>query len=412
MIWLRTLAACVLLLAGCATAPKTLPPGTQTPSTLILVSIDGFRADYIGRGLTPTLSALAADGVHATAMRPSFPSVTFPNHYTLVTGLRPDRHGIVNNTMEDAEYPGALFKLSDRVEAIKPHWWDAAAPIWVTAEQHGVKTATMFWPGSEVEIRGTRPHDWAPFDQSLSSGARVAKLLTWLDGPATARPRFMTLYFDLVDTQGHRFGPDSPELAASLRDVDAALAYLREGLRNRGMAESTDLVIVSDHGMSAVSDAQVVDLDTLIDPAKILLPWSSRAIAALTPVPGKTGEVEAALLGRHGAMQCWRKGELPERFHYGKNPRVPPIFCMADPGWMIVSTARPDHYSSAGAHGFDPEDPSMAALFVANGPHFRHGLEIGPFENVNVYPMVMHVLDLAPEPNDGDLKVLAPALRE
>ena len=163
--------------------------------------------------------------------------------------------------------------------------------------------------------------------------------------------------------------------------------------------------------MSAVSDTRVVDLDTLIEPAKFTLPWSSKALVGLTPRPGRTAEVEAALIGRHGAMQCWRKSEIPARFHYGNNPRIPPIFCMADPGWMIVSAARPDHYSAAGAHGFDPDDPSMAALFVAHGPSFRHGLEIAAFDNVNVYQMVMHILAIPSELNEGDLAVLRPALR-
>ena len=202
MMWLRALAACVLMLAGCATAPAA-----RAPALLILVSIDGFRTDYIDCGVTPTLSALAADGVHATAMRP-------------------DRHGIVNITMEDPAFPGALFRLSDRVESLNPHWWNGATPIWVSAEQHGVRTATIFWPGSEVEIHGVRPHEFAPFDQSISSDARVDRLLSWLDAPQAERPGFMTLYFDIVETEGHRFGPDSRELNAALRDVDAALARL------------------------------------------------------------------------------------------------------------------------------------------------------------------------------------------
>lgn len=409
MTFWRTLIVSVALLAGCATAPAE----RDAAGPVILVSIDGFRADYLDRGLTPTLSALAADGARATeGMRPSFPSVTFPNHYTLVTGLRPDHHGIVNNTMTDPAFPGAVFKMSDHEEATKARWWDGAAPIWVTAEQHGVRAATMFWPGSEVAIRGVRPHDYLPFDQGMPSAKRVEQVLAWLDRPPAERPKLVTLYFDIVDTQGHAFGPDSPELAKALSDVDAALAALVAGLRTRGLDGKTNLIVVADHGMAALSDDRTIQLDTIVSPTSIDVPWITGYMLGVVPVEGKTAEVETALLGRHGALQCWRKGELPERFHYGTNPRIPPIFCMPDTGWNIVSTARPSRWVSKGAHGYDNDDPTMRALFVAHGPAFRPGVALPVFDNVDVYPLLAHLVGVPPEPNDGDLEDLRPALRE
>lgn len=178
---MRLLLIAVFALWGCATSPAPAPP-SQTPPLVILISIDGFRPDYLDRGVTPTLSRLAQQGVRAE-MRPSFPSLTFPNHYTLVTGLRPDRNGIVNNQMEDPTHPGPVFTLRDRKVNTTPFWWEDATPLWVTAEQQGVRTATMFWPGSEVAIHGVRPHDWVRFDQTLPSLARVENVLTWLDRP-------------------------------------------------------------------------------------------------------------------------------------------------------------------------------------------------------------------------------------
>ncbi|MDX2235040.1 MAG: ectonucleotide pyrophosphatase/phosphodiesterase [Hyphomonadaceae bacterium] len=403
---LRSLLVCVLLLAACATPPRE---AAAPPPVLILVSIDGFRTDYIDRGLTPTLSSLAEGGVRADAMRPSFPSVTFPNHYTLVTGLRPDRHGIVNNTMVDPTRPDAVFKLSDRVEATNPFWWEGAAPLWVTAEAKGVRTATMFWPGSEVAIRGVRPRDWLPFNQAMPSQARVDQVLAWMERPAQERPRFVTLYFDIVDTQGHVFGPDSAEVNAALGEVDAAMASLVAGLKARGVA--ADLVVVSDHGMAAVGPERSIDLDALVAPDAITVPWMAGYLLGVTPVAGREAAVEAALLGRRGPMECWRKRELPERFAFGASPRIPPIVCLPDTGWTIVSAARPSRYASKGAHGYDPQHPDMGAVFVANGPSFRAGARVPPFDNVHVYPLLTHILGVAPEPNDGDLAVLKPALR-
>jgi len=405
--WMRAwLAPVALALAGCLT-----PPGTPAaPPPLILVSIDGFRADYLDRGLTPVLQGLAAGGARADGMRPSFPSVTFPNHYTLVTGLRPDRHGIVNNTMQDPAFPGATFTLSNREEALRPRWWNGAEPVWVTAERHGARTATMFWPGSEVAIRGVRPHDWAVFDQTLPSSARVDRLLSWFDRPPGARPRFATLYFDIVDTQGHTFGPDSAELNAALAEVDAALGRLTDGLRARGVR--ANLVVVSDHGMAALAPERTIHLDAIVAPASIEARWLTHYHVGVAPAAGRTAEVEAALLGRHGALECWRKDDIPARFRFGRNPRVPPIFCLPDVGWSIVSAARPLPYGPGkGAHGYDNADPAMAALFVAAGPDIAAGVRLPRFDNVDVYPLLMRLIHLPAAPNDGDPATLAPALR-
>jgi predicted AlkP superfamily pyrophosphatase or phosphodiesterase len=403
----RAFAACLFLLAGCATAPAPV-----AEKRVILVSIDGFRADYLDRGLTPTLSALAADGARAEGgMRPSFPSVTFPNHYTLVTGLRPDEHGIVNNTMTDPAYPGAVFRLSDRAESTNPRWWNGAEPAWVTAEKHGVRTATMYWPGSEVEIRGVRPHDWLPFDQSMPSMKRAEQVLTWMDRPPAERPKLVTLYFDIVDTQGHAFGPDSPEVNAAVGEVDAAMGALVAGLEARGLAASTDIVVVADHGMAPLSPERQIQLDDIISPTLIDVPWMAGYLLGVVPAEGKTAEVEAALLGRHGALQCWRKGEIPARFHYGTNPRIPPIFCSPDTGWNIVSASRPSRWASKGAHGYDNDAPEMRALFLAHGPDFRQGARVATFDNVDVYPLLMGLIGVPPEKNDGDVADLAGALR-
>ncbi|MBC7504491.1 MAG: alkaline phosphatase family protein, partial [Sandarakinorhabdus sp.] len=253
---LRKFAALTLAfaLAGCVTAPRQ---AAAPPAPLILISVDGLRPDYLARGVTPNINALAASGVRARFMRPSFPSLTFPNHYTLVTGMRPDDHGIVNNNMEDPNIPETKFALSNRDAVSDRRWWDQAEPVWVTAEKAGVRTATMFWPGSEAPIHGVRPEQWMPFDGKLPNSDRIAQILTWVDEPK--RPSFMTLYFDSVDHDGHEFGPDAPQTTAAMAEVDARIGDLVAGLKARGV--TANIVLVSDHGMANVSPDRVIRLD-------------------------------------------------------------------------------------------------------------------------------------------------------
>ncbi|WP_366928790.1 ectonucleotide pyrophosphatase/phosphodiesterase [Phenylobacterium sp.] len=203
----RLAAALVLILSAAPALAQAPKPAPKPVPLTILISIDGFRTDYIQRGKTPALAAMAGDGVRAEAMRPSFPSLTFPNHYTLVTGLRPDEHGVVGNVMEDAARPGVVFMLNKPEIVHDPIWWDQAEPLWVTAEKAGVRTATMFWPGSDGPIHGVQPHDWRLFDKAVTDIQRVDQVLTWLDRPPAERPRFITLYFNAVDTAGHISAP-------------------------------------------------------------------------------------------------------------------------------------------------------------------------------------------------------------
>jgi predicted AlkP superfamily pyrophosphatase or phosphodiesterase len=398
---LRVLGVC-LLLAACAHAPST----AKRPLT-VLVSIDGFAPGYLDLGVTPTLSRLAREGALAS-MRPSFPSKTFPNHYTLVTGLRPDRHGIVDNNMLDPEIPGVTFRLADKAVANDPRWWSEGEPIWVTAEKAGLRTATMFWPGSEVAIRGVRPTHWRPYDQTLSAQARVDQALAWLE--ETPDTRFLTLYFDEVDTEGHHHGPRSPEVEAALATTDAAVGKLVAGLAARGIA--ANLVVVSDHGMAATPPGQRIFLDDLmpLDAGRTL---TLGAFVTLYPAEGRTQDVERALLRPHPHLSCWRKAEIPARYHFGRHRRVAPIFCLSTTGWTVTTrdaVAR-QRQPELGAHGFDPFAPEMAAVFIGHGPAFRARARPETFDNVDVYPLLARLVGVRPEANDGDLDQLGAALK-
>lgn len=400
-------ALAVLAMSACAGTqrPATLAAETRTPVT-ILISVDGLRPDYLDRGVSPNINALAAAGVKAS-MRPSFPSLTFPNHHSLVTGLRPDRHGIVDNTMVDARRPDVRFTLSDPRQSLDPFWWDEAEPIWVTAENAGVRTGTMFWPGSEVAIHGARPQDWLRYDKAVTGTQRVNTVLDWMRRPAAIRPRFVTLYFDTVDTAGHELGPDAPETTAALAEVDRLIGDLTQGLRALG--QPANIILVSDHGMGATADERVIRIDRMIAPDVGAI-ITEGPLSGINALPGKDSAVAATLLAPHDHMQCWRKDALPTRFAYGKNPRVPEFLCLAASGWAIQ--ARDREHILKGMHGYDPTQSDMAAVFIAAGPAIAAGTTLPVFDNVDVYPLLARLIGIAPvSAIDGRAETLTPVLR-
>jgi len=393
----------LLLIALFALLP--LPALAEQPRPVtILISIDGFRADYLDRGITPNLSRLAADGAKA-AMRPSFPSITFPNHYTLVTGLRPDRNGIVHNVMEDARRPGETFTMT----TADPFWWSEAEPIWITAEKAGMRTATMFWPGSNVLLGGTRAHDWWQYSKDNSEAQRVDAVIDWLRRPTPTRPQFVTLYFDTVDTAGHKFGPDGEKTNDAIRAVDAQIGRLSDGLAALGL--SANLVIVADHGMAATSPARVIEL-WKIAKAKDYRAVGYSPVVGLVPTKGREARLAKALLKPHDHMSCARKADLPPALHYGQNPRVPPFVCIAEIGWIVLAAPPPPDkpIEAGGAHGYDPANREMDALFIASGPAFKAGTALPAFDNVDVYPLLAKLIGVVPKPSDGTADSTAAAL--
>ncbi len=385
------------------------------PAPLIVVSLDGFRAEYFDRGLTPTLAELARGGVRAKAMRPSFPSVTEPNHYTLMTGLYPDHHGIVDNTMVDLAIPGLTFGGPHGEGADNdPRWWNQATPLWVTAERRGLKTASSWWPGDGAVIHGVAPSYLQPRPKTRelfpAMEPQIDTVLGWLDLPAAQRPALIRLHLDLVDLMGHISGPDGRNIDSALGKTDAALARLVAGLKSRGLLDKTNLVIVSDHGMTRVSVKTTLFLDDMID-LKQAVVTTVGATGGVNPAPGHEAEIAAVLLAPHDHLRCWRRADIPPALHYGHNPRVPAILCLADLGWMITTRADYGRYPPLGGdHGYDPAVPDMAALFIAHGPAFKTGVVLPAFDNVNVYALLTRVLRVPAEPNDGSLAPLRPAL--
>ena len=405
----RLLALGLLLLAvnlsGCA-QPQ---PIKDLQPTVILVSLDGFRSDYLEKYNPPNLNRLAREGVRARWMTPSFPSKTFPNHYAIATGLYPQNNGIVENSIYDPE-SHVLFSMGNRQEVRNGRWW-LGEPIWITAEKQGQRAAPFFFPGSEAEIAGLRPTFWKPFDDGVPNDARVDTVLSWLDLPVNQRPTFLTLYFSDVDTAGHDFSPDSSETKNAVLKVDRDLDRLIAGLKAREIFTKVNLIIVSDHGMTAVNSNNAILLDELFDTAlaeEIL--WTAE-IAGIFPKEGKEEVIyEALKAGLPPQAKVYRKGEVPARFHYSNSPRIPPLLVLPDEGWIITNRQRFADMQRQGkmnhlrgGHGYDNQLPSMRAIFIAHGENVKQGQVVESFENVQVYNLMCAILHLKPAPNDGNM---------
>jgi len=381
----------------------------QAQHYVVLVSLDGFRWDYAKRDGAKHLLALGKHGVWAPeGMLPSYPSLTFPNHYTIVTGLYPERHGLVANSFYD-ETKQARYAIADP-QAVTDGTWYSGTPLWSLAESQGMRTACLFWPGSEAKIAGFQPTYYLHFDNKIDDKARIQQVLAWLRLPAVDRPHFITLYYSEPDHEGHEFGPDAAETKAAVLKVDGLIGELKAGLDATGLP--VDLVVVSDHGM-AKSQGSWINLDQFAD-----LTGFETAGALLY---GKTEEDRARVYDQlkkaSPQFVVYRRKDVPASLNYRDNPREGDPVVIANGAYAIRAHAppagKPDQPPTAGMHGFDPHKvPEMKASFFAAGPDIVHGKTVAPFENVNLYPWLAHLLGLNPPKTDGTLNVLAGTLRD
>jgi predicted AlkP superfamily pyrophosphatase or phosphodiesterase len=401
----------LLALAAAGCRPATPPPADPI---VILVSIDGWRWDYLDRFAPPALSKLAAQGVRAEGLIPQFPSKTFPNHYTIVTGLTLAHHGIVSNNMRDPEVPGA-YSMSNRKVLADPRWW-GGDPIWNTAERQGKVASAMFWPGSEAVIGGRQATFWKDFDDDLPNSDRVNQLLEWLKLPEGKRPSFLTLYFSDVDNAGHGFGPDAEQTREAALSVDRHMADLVAGVAAAGLTNRVNYVVVSDHGMAALSRDRMIVLDDYINlETADVVDWAP--VLGVSPKDGNVEKLYAALKDKHPHLHVYRRDEIPAVYGLAGHPRVSPIVGIADEGWYITSRTetnrweRHERNTPGGTHGYDARAKSMQGLFIASGPRLRSGLIVKPFENIHLYNLMCAVIGIQPSPNDGDFAVVKDMLK-
>ena len=382
-------------------------PITLVGPTIILVSIDGFAQRYWEQAQVPALKALAAAGSRAESLQPVYPSKTFPNHYSQVTGLYPEHHGIVDNSFEDP-VSGEDFDFDNK----DPYFW-LGEPIWITAERQGLPTATMFWPGSEVSFDGDRPRNYVPYDGSIPNRKRVDQALEWLELPDGERPRFLTLYFSDVDHEGHIYGPESASVYRALEEVDESIERLVSGLEERGLLDSVDILVVSDHGMEAFSSDKVAYIDDYLDLNTVqIYAWAQHlTLDAATPDGLPQVMEQLALIPN---VRCYTKEETPAYLHFSESDRIRQAVCLPDEGWVLSTHAYADDgekYSSGATHGWDPTYPSMHGIFVAHGPHIQAGYVHPTIEQVQLYNLMAEILKVEPANNDGDPSQVADLLR-
>lgn len=390
-------------------------PVKDLKPTVILISLDGFRYDYLEKYQPTVLNKLARDGVRAKWMTPSFPSKTFPNHYTIVTGLYPAHHGIVENNVFDY---GEVFGMDKVKEVQNSRWW-FGEPIWVTAEKQGQIAASYFWVGTEAAIENTRPTFWRPYNGRVAPQMRVDKALAWFDLPVEKRPTMITLYFSDVDDAGHAFSPDAEETGYAVRNVDSYIERLMNGLKKRKIDKKVNIIIVSDHGMAPVNLRNAVFLDDHFDLKEMTerILWTNE-IVQIFPKPGNEDKIMDSLKNiKH--TSCWRKKDIPARFHYQDSYRIAPVICSSDEGWLTTSHKRhedliddEDLNQVRGAHGYDNQIQAMRATFIAHGPAFKKHFMAEPFDNIHVYNLMARILGLTPAKNDGNFDLADQILKK
>ncbi len=380
--------AAILLLSSLFAFPG-LRLGAQSRPYVLVVSMDAFRWDYPERYGATNILRFGQEGVRAHALRPCFPSKTFPNHYTLATGLVPARHGIVNNSFHDP-LSGRDYRISDRA-AVMDGTFYGGEPIWATAENQGVRSACFYWVGSEAAINGVSPTYWKKYQHDFPYDQRIDTVVHWFSLPSARRPHLVMLYFDQPDGVGHDHGPEHPETGQVVRQLDSLFGRLLEAMQGLAVADSLNIILLSDHGMGPIHPDQSLRLDSILDTTWVVRAKGGNPVFNLEVRDGFEDSVMFRL-ERTPHLLAWRQGEGPDHLRYSEHPRLLDVTVLADSAWSI-HWGEPSGYSAA-THGFDPANKDMHAIFMAKGPAFRQGLIIPSFENVYVYDIMLYVLRL------------------
>jgi len=374
---------------------------------VVMVSLDAFRWDYDSIYGTPVLDDIAGNGVMAERLIPSFPTKTFPNHYSIATGLYPDHHGLINNSFYAPDL-NLVYRIGDR-DMVGNRAFYGGEPIWVTAHKENIITGSFYWVGSEAPVKGVHPDYWKVFDDEIAFGDRVDTVLKWLSLPEARRPHLITLYFEEPDAISHTYGPVSSETGGMVKSLDSLMGVLREGIRELSYASKVNLIVLSDHGMGEVDASRYNYIFDTLPEAMVDKIYGGSPVWSIDPAEGMTDSVLYYLNIQKG-MKAYRKEDLPAYLHYGTHPRIPEIVLITDPRW--VTAVRPKAMSySKGDHGYDWKYRDMHSIFYAEGPSFRKGFETDTLYNVDIYNIICRILALDPAPNDGDPKRISPLFR-
>ena len=376
----------LVLMAGCKSASQSQKQSKS--NYVVILSMDGFRWNYTKDVETPAFDSLANNGVKAEAIIPCFPSKTFPNHYTLATGLYPGEHGIVANSFYNSELK-KKYSLSNRKAVTNADFY-GGEPIWVTAEKNGLKAATCFWPGSEAAIKGVRPSYWVKYNGSLSYESRLDSVHNWLSLPYSQRPKLVMFYVEEPDMTGHKAGPDSEQLKTKIAELDKYLKSVRNRLAQLPIADSINFILLSDHGMTPIFRDKSYDLSSLIPEAWVAHQNTSNPVSLVDPAKGYADSICLAINKMEG-LNAWKRAEIPEHLHFNNHPAIPEVVILADSSYHIYW--KRDSYGSFGDHGYDPSTNSdMHTIFYASGPDFKENFTNQAFTNRAVNPLIKIVL--------------------
>jgi predicted AlkP superfamily pyrophosphatase or phosphodiesterase len=379
---------------------------------VVLISIDGFRYDYAEKYKATNILAIRDAGATAPSMIPCFPTVTFPNHISIATGLYPEHHGVVGNAFYDPARGETYTMRNSSTDGT----WYSGTPLWMLAEQQGVHAASMFWPTSDATWRGFSLRLSYKYDGSIPNEKRVQQVIDWLRLPAAERPHFITTYFSDVDHEGHSNGPDAAETRQAVQQIDVLIGRLRAGLDATKLP--VNLIIVSDHGMQSTDDGEV-DLTPYVDLSKVRVQIDGPNAWIYAKSPADIESAYAAMKGRSKRFEVYRRAETPEHWHFRENPRSGDLVATVNQASVFI-LHRPDEDKTKarrpppkGEHGYDPQKfKTVHASFYAIGPNVKPKSRVDSFENVNVYPFIAKILGLKlPEKLDGSPAVLAPLYR-
>ena len=380
----------------------------QEKPYVLLISFDGFRSDYLDWYDTPHMDRFIKEGVRAEGLIPVFVSKTFPNHYSIATGLYPENHGLIGNHFYDPKFE-EHYSLSDRSKVEDSKFY-SGEPIWVTAEKQGIQSASYFWVGTEAPIKGIYPSRWKRYDHEYPFESRVDSIVSWFSLPKNERPRLCLLYFHEPDHTGHDTGPKSKETAAMVSQMDSLFGTLLAKLNALTIASDLNIIVVSDHGMAEISSEQTVNLADYID-MNLVTQEGSGPYSLLYGAEHTTMKKAVQALNGAPHITAYLKEDIPERFHFKNHYRIKDVLVLADEGWYIQNQAisslseAGEYIPKGGTHGYDNQLRSMQALFIAGGPAFKPGTVTPPFENVNIYPLISHILNIDPHQDmDGDLE--------
>lgn len=369
----------------------------------VIISLDGFRWDYTQWYDTPFLDRMAQEGVEA-ALIPSYPSKTFPNHYTLATGLYPDHHGIIGNKFINRA-TGKKFSLSNREVKHDARYY-GGEPIWLTAQRQGLRTAVFYWPGSDVAVQGKYPDKYFNYDQEprLTFGQRIDGILKQLRRPEAKRPQLIMAYFEQPDHNGHVYGPQAKQTRIAVMEIDKLISNLYERIQKLPISDKVNFIVVSDHGMTLTMPEKHIDARQYLK-KEWYYDIEGDAPANVYAREGCADSICQALQGVDH-IRVWHRTEVPYYLHYGTNENVGDVVIDTELGWLF-SDKKAEY---GGTHGYDPSYNDMHALFRAVGPAFKH-ISLPHFPNVDVYPLLCHLLGIEPAPNDGSLNIVKRMLR-